>query len=88
MSEEITQEAVGAPLERQVRPELERIAAVENGRFIKLFKACSGFSSTCFGCGYFDPRERAMYRCHVMGSCPAASLEKRVIQYVLHGPGA
>lgn len=83
-----TDVAGSAPLERPVRPEMARIAAVDGGRFTKLFRACGSFTETCFNCNYFDPRQRSAYRCHVMGSCPAASLEKRVIQYVLHGPRA
>lgn len=78
--------AVVGQVEPSVRRSMERIASVDNGRFLPLFRACNGFREVCFKCGYFDPRERAHYRCHVMGSCPAASLSPRVIQYVLHGP--
>lgn len=62
---------------------IDRIRAVEGGRFFHIFAACDGFSSTCFRCSYFDKRQPSAYRCYVEGSCPAATIQPSVIQKVL-----
>ena len=62
---------------------LQRIKEVEHGRFLPLFKACSGFCPSCFNCRSFDGEKRENYRCYVIGSCPAASLKREIIERII-----
>ena len=56
---------------------------LENGRFNSLLSSCASFDELCFSCRYFDGKKDVSYRCYGYGSCPAASLNPKMIEYIL-----
>jgi hypothetical protein len=61
-----------------------RLMRIEGGRFAKLIDILAVVDA-CEGCDYFNPAVQdasKQYRCHCLGTCPAATLHPDVQAYL------
>lgn len=62
-----------------------KLYAVDNGRFKPVLEACSGLDWVCETCDWFNPSIKDPmrgHRCHIIGSCPAATLSPKLVSYL------
>lgn len=61
------------------------LCEIDPGRFDNIIHALDGLCGTCKKCAYFNkslPNDGSnLYRCRVIGSCPAATLHPDVVSY-------
>ena len=62
-----------------------KLHAIVGGRFKPVLEACAGLDWVCETCNWFNPSVQDNmkgYRCHVMGSCPDATLNPKLKEYL------